>query len=137
MAFSFLEYLLFVLEIFTFLWYANEESNDVMNCSTKTVKYSIKNISRNIRVVFFKRGTRNVHCKLNRMTPIVPLSWQHSWLKSHSVKNQISQFATLKSETEGPSRNIHDAHIFLILLSRLLGVDDPWSRKKTGNYSFN
>ena len=26
----------FVLEIFTFFCYANEESNDVINCSTKT-----------------------------------------------------------------------------------------------------
>ena len=29
----------FVLEIMTFLYYANEESDDVINCVTKTVKY--------------------------------------------------------------------------------------------------
>ena len=34
MAFSFLEYLSFVLEIFTFSCYANEESKDVINSST-------------------------------------------------------------------------------------------------------
>ena len=28
-----------VLEIFTFLYYANEESDDVINSSTKTIKY--------------------------------------------------------------------------------------------------
>ena len=39
MAFSFLEYLFFVLEIFAFLYYANEESDDVINRSTKTIKY--------------------------------------------------------------------------------------------------
>ena len=38
----------FVLEIFTFLCYANEESDDVIGGSTVTVRYSIKNISRNI-----------------------------------------------------------------------------------------
>ena len=29
----------FVLEIFTFLYHANEESDDVINSSTKTIKY--------------------------------------------------------------------------------------------------
>ena len=29
----------FVLEIFTFLYYANEGSDDVIDCSTKTIKY--------------------------------------------------------------------------------------------------
>ena len=35
----------FVLKILTFLCYANEESDDVVNCATKIAKYSIKNIS--------------------------------------------------------------------------------------------
>ena len=35
-------------EIFTFLYYANEESDDLTGGSTKTVQHSIKNISRNI-----------------------------------------------------------------------------------------
>ena len=38
----------FVLEIFTYLYYANEESNDVISASTKMAQHSIKNISRNI-----------------------------------------------------------------------------------------
>ena len=59
--FSFLEYLFFVLEIFTFLYYANEGSDDVIDRSTKTIKYLIKNISRNIKAVIFKLGTRNVY----------------------------------------------------------------------------
>ena len=29
----------FVLDIFTFLYYANEESDDVISSSTKTIKY--------------------------------------------------------------------------------------------------
>ena len=38
--FSFLEYLFLFLEIFKFLSYANEESNDVIDGSTKTVQHS-------------------------------------------------------------------------------------------------
>jgi len=38
----------FVLEIFTFLYYANKGSDDVIGGSTKTAQHSIKNNSRNI-----------------------------------------------------------------------------------------
>ena len=76
MAFSFWEYLFFFLEIFTFLYYANEESDDVIGGSTKTVQHSIKNISRNIGAVLFKLGTRNVHPKRNRKTATMLLLWE-------------------------------------------------------------
>ena len=59
----------FVLEIFTFLYYANEESDDVINSAIETMKYRTENISRNIGAVIFKLGTRNVHRKRNKMTP--------------------------------------------------------------------
>ena len=36
MAFSFLECFLFILETFAFLYYANEESDDIINSSTDT-----------------------------------------------------------------------------------------------------
>ena len=52
MAFSFLKYLFFVIEIVRLLYYANEESNDVIGGSTKAVQHSIKNISRNIKAEF-------------------------------------------------------------------------------------
>ena len=72
----------------------NSILNDkVIGGSTKTVQHSIKNISRNIRAVFFKLGPRNVHRKRNRMAPTMLLPWQHSWLRSLCVKNQISPFA--------------------------------------------
>lgn len=93
MAFSFLGISFFFLEIFTFLYYANEESDYVIGGSTKTIQHSIKNMSRNIGAVFFKLGTRNVHHKRNRMTPTTWLPWQQSRLQSLSVKNQISPFA--------------------------------------------
>ena len=38
----FLENLFFVLEIFTFLYYANEGGDDVTDRSTKTVQHSIR-----------------------------------------------------------------------------------------------
>jgi len=84
----------FVLEIFTFLYYANEESDDLIGGSSKTAQHSIENNSRNIKAVFFKLGNSNVHHKRNRLTPTMLLPWQHSWLQSLSVKNQISPFAT-------------------------------------------
>ena len=71
--FSFLEISFFVLDIFVFLHYANEESNEVIGGNTKAAQYSIKNNSRNIYTVFFKLGTGNVHHKRNIMTPIVSL----------------------------------------------------------------
>ena len=74
MAFYFLEYLrFFVTEVFRFLHYAKEESDDVIGGFAKTVQHSIKNISRNIKAVFFKLGTRNVHHKRKKMTPVVSL----------------------------------------------------------------
>ena len=63
------------METSTFLYYANEESDDVIDGSTKTVQHSINNISRNIEAVFFKLGTRNVHPKRKRMTPSELLPW--------------------------------------------------------------
>ena len=63
----------FVLEIFTFLYYANEEGDDVIGGFTKTVRHSIKNISRNVKALFLKLGTRNVHHKRNKMTAVMPL----------------------------------------------------------------
>ena len=58
-----------------FLYYVNEESDDVIDGSTKKVQHSINNISRNIEAVFFKLGTRNVHDKRKRMTPSKMLPW--------------------------------------------------------------
>ena len=39
MVFFFLEYLFFILEILTFLYYANQESDDIKGLATKIVKY--------------------------------------------------------------------------------------------------
>ena len=54
--------------------WANRESDNATSKSTKPVKHWIINISRNIGVVFFKLGTRNVHHKTNKMTPIVAMT---------------------------------------------------------------
>jgi len=79
MVFSFLTYLFFVLEIFSFLYYANEESDDVIGVSTKTAGYSMEYNCRNFEAVFFKLGRSNVLHKRNTMTPTMfLLPWQHS-----------------------------------------------------------
>ena len=51
----------FVLEILTFFYYANYESDDVTRCGTKIAKYWINNIPGNIEAVFFKLSTRIVY----------------------------------------------------------------------------
>ena len=56
-----------------FLYYANEGSDDIIDLSTKTVQHSIKNISGNIKAVFLKLGTRNVHHKRNNSYPAGPV----------------------------------------------------------------
>ena len=43
----------FVLKILTFLYYANEESDDVIGSSTKIVTILIKNISASVRDLAF------------------------------------------------------------------------------------
>ena len=115
----------FVLEILVFLYYANEESDDVIDRSTKTIKYWVKNIYRNIGAVIFKLGTRNVHHKRNKLTPAILLPWQHPWFQSFSVKNQISLFVTFLNGTGGLLQNRHGSHIVLTLPIWLSGVDDP------------
>ena len=69
-----------------FFYCGNVESDDIIGGSTKTIQHSIKNISRNIKAVPFKLGTRDVHHQRNKMTPTM-LSWQH-WLQSVSVKKK-------------------------------------------------
>ena len=90
------------------------------------------NIQSRITLEIFRQccvaGTSNVHNKRNRMTPTMMLPWQHSWLQSLSVKNQISPFATFKSGPEGLAWNTHSSHIVLTLPIRLVGVDDPCLR---------
>ena len=62
----------FILKIFsTFVYYANEGNDDVIGLSAKTVQHSIKNISRNIKAVFLKLGTRNVHHERNETTAVM------------------------------------------------------------------
>ena len=115
------------------LCYAYEESDDVINSSTEiVVKHWIKNISRDIRAVFFKLGTRN-HQKCTSQkkqndtyyviaigTLLAPVSL--------CVK-PISPFETFQSGTEGLARNTLGSHIALTVPVRLLGVDDPYLRK--------
>ena len=46
---------------------------EISHDSTKTVQHSLRNIYRNIKAALFKNGTRNVHHKRKKMTPVVPI----------------------------------------------------------------
>ena len=70
------------------LYYANEDSDDIIGGSIKNQEY--------LGAVFFKLGTRNVHHKRNRVTPTMLLPWQHSWLQSFSVENKYPHFQSFK-----------------------------------------
>ena len=50
------------------MYYANEESDDIIGGSIKAVQHSI-----DIKAVIFKQGTRYVHHKSKKMTCVVPL----------------------------------------------------------------
>ena len=83
MAFSFLVYFLSFWRYLLFCII----SDDVIGGSTKTAQHSIENNSRNIKAVFFKLGTSNVHHKRNRVTPT---------MLSLFVKNQTSYLQPYK-----------------------------------------
>ena len=76
----------FILEIFTFLYYANEESDDVIGGSTKTAQHSIENNSGNIKAVFFKLGTSNVQCASQKKQNQKLFSTFSSFLKATKLK---------------------------------------------------
>ena len=61
-----------------FLYHTNEKSDEIIGGPTKRVQHSIYNISRNIKAVFFKLGTRtqkkqNDTCRVVAMTTIMLL----------------------------------------------------------------
>ena len=70
--------------------------------------------------MFFKFGPRNAHHK----------RWQHSWLQSLSVKNQIAPFATSLSGTVSSFE--YGSHVVLTIPIRLLGVDNPCLSENLG-----
>ena len=102
--------------------------------STKTFKtlYQVR-----ISLKIFAQCSSHLVPEMDIMAlrPVVLLMWQQSLLGSVCVKNQIFPLATLESDTESSAGNTHGSHIFLTLLIRLLGVDDPWLKKITWNYS--
>ena len=65
----------FVLEILTFLYYANIFVMTSYCLQLNIVKYWINDISGNIEAVFLKLGTINVHHKRITMTPLMVLPW--------------------------------------------------------------
>ena len=68
---------LFVLEIFTSWYYANEGRDDDKNGSTKQLNTESRISSEILEQCSssFQLGTRNVHHKRKRMTPSMSLPW--------------------------------------------------------------
>ena len=62
----FFELPFFVLEIFTYLCYANEESDEVMAGSTKTIQRSINSISRAILKQCFSNSAPEMYITKER-----------------------------------------------------------------------
>ena len=83
----------FVLEILTFLYYANERSNNVINSemlnqeSPEILGQSFSNLA----------SHQNVHHERNRMAPIMLLPWQHACPSLFLVKkNKYSHLEPFK-----------------------------------------
>ena len=70
----------------------------------KSVKYWINDISGNIKAVFLKLGTTNVHQKRNKMTSWVLLPWQQFCRWCSISKNRNSWFC-LKTRTIYPTQS--------------------------------
>jgi len=70
----------------------------------KSGKYWMNDISGNIEAVFLKLGIINVHHKRNKITPLVPLPWQHFCRLWSVNKNKNSQFC-LKTKTIYPTQS--------------------------------
>ena len=123
----------FFLEIFTFLYYANEESDDVIDRSTKTVQHSIKNNSGNIKAVFLKLGNRNVHHKRNKM---MPTTFCHGNTLSSSLFLWKTKYPRLQSFWVGQGLFLGTEHC---LNSPHYIVGSGWSlcKMKSGNFSCN
>ena len=117
--FLFRKIFLFFLEIFTFLYNANEESDSVIGGSTKRVQHSIKNISRNIGAVSFKLGTRNVQKKQND-TYVVAMTLGSSLF---SWKTKYPHLQSLKVG-QRVARHTNGSHIDLTITIRLLWAVD-------------
>ena len=67
------------------------KSDDVMRFATKMVKYQMKIVFGNIKAVFFKVGTGNIHHKQGQVASIVSLL-QSSFQKP---KNILSWFSAI------------------------------------------
>ena len=75
----------------------------------KMVKYWINDISGNIKAVFLKLGTMNVHHKRNKMRPLMLLPWQQFCHWCCFNKNWNFQFLSLP-RTYYPTQSIDGSY---------------------------
>ena len=103
-----------------FLYYANEESDDVIGGSTKTVQHSIKNFFRNTGALFFKLGTRNVHHKREMYVTYCVVAMATLSAPVSFCKKTNMPICNLLSRTEVLARNTIGSHIAFTIPNRLL-----------------
>ena len=95
-----------------FLYYANEGSDDVIDRSTKTVQLSLKNISGNIKAVFLKLGTRNVHHKRNKMTVVMPLPASPVLITAKIPRFHLTQGSSTPNNLMGRVKTMWESCLF-------------------------
>ena len=131
MVFSFLEYLFFVLEIFAFLYYANEGSDDVIDRFTTELEYLQKYWSSDLQTWHQKctshKKQNDIYYIVAMATPLVPVSF----CEKPNVP-VCNLFEWNQERTGGLPRHRPGSHIVLTLPIRLLGVDDPCVRQNLG-----
>ena len=99
----------FVLEILTFSIMQIRSAMTSYCLQLKSGTYSINDISGNMEAVSLKVGTKNVHQKRNKMTPLVLLPWQLFRLQSLSVKKVNIPISNLQGEPKGLTSNRHSS----------------------------
>ena len=105
----------------------------MMSYCCKSSKTWINDISRNIKAVFLKLGTINVHHKRK----LHPQCCYHSnyFGSSLSVQKPNVPIYNLNVRQKGPTWNRHSSIVVVTPINRLCGVDGSRLRK-TGNFSF-
>ena len=132
MAFAFLKYFFSTLEIFTFLYYANEESDDLItikqwNTETRTSPEILEQCSSNLAPEKYITKETKWHllccCHGNTLGSSLFL-WKSNC--PHLQRLQVEQSVFLGT---------HNSHILLTPPISMLGVDDPSLRWNLGIFA--
>ena len=119
MAFFFLNYLFSFYRYWRFCIMQIRSAMTSYCLLLKMIKYWINNISGNIKAVFLKLGTINVHHERNTMTPLMSLPWQQFGHWCCLIKTKIPSFV-VNQEPSTPHnllmgvKTIWELHLFQV-----------------------